>query len=133
MQAPVESAPASVEPSAVVAAVTRDPQLRRFDVISVEESTFTILVGGERWIRRGVTGVAVDPRRRDALVARFRVIGRAGDSATALVTGQTTRLAPTHVALIRQPVPGPLRQDAFWAGLFFGLAAGVASVLVIKR
>lgn len=132
MQAPVESAPVA-EPALPAPPNTRDPQLRRFEVVAVGDSTFTILVGGDRWVRRGSTGVAVDPRRRDALVARFRVVGRAGDTATALVTGQTTRLVPAHVALLREPVRGPLRQEVFWGGLFFGLAVGAGAVLLVRH
>lgn len=132
VQPPIESAPIG-DPPAAAASPAADPQLRRFEVVAVDDTTFTILVGAERWVRRGTTGIAVDPRRRDALIARFRVISRAGDSVTALVTGQTAPIQPTHVALIRQPVPGPLRQDAFWAGLFLGLGAGAAAVLLFRH
>ena len=132
VQAPVGSGP-TLDVGGPAAPNAPDPQLRRFDVVAAEDTTFTILIGGDRWVRRGTVGVAVDPKRRDALVARFRVISRVGDSAIALITGQTTRLSSTDVALIREPVPGPLRQDAFWAGLFFGIAAGIAGVLVVRR
>lgn len=133
VQVPVGSAPITDPAPVAPPTVSPDPRLRRFDVVAVEDTTFTILIGRDRWIRRGTVGVAVDPARRDALVARFRVLARVGDSATALITGQTTRVAPTHVALIREPVPGPLRQEAFWTGLFFGIAAGAAGVLVIRH
>lgn len=133
VQAPVGSTPITDPAPVAFAPNSPDPQLRRFDVVAVEDTTFTILVGPDRWVRRGTVGVAVDPARRDALVARFRIVSRLGDSATALVTGQTTRVAATHVALIREPVPGTLRQEAFWTGLFFGIAAGVAGILVFRR
>lgn len=131
VQVPVGSEPLDDAPPTTQTAV--DPQLRRFDVVAVGDTTFTILIGAERWVRRGTTGIAVDPKRRDALVARFRILSRVGDSATALITGQTTRVTPTHVALLRQPVPGPLSQEAFWTGIFLGAAAGVAAALLVRR
>ncbi len=133
VQVPVGSTPITDQPPVTPATSAPDPQLRRFDVVSVEDTTFTILIGPDRWVRRGTIGIAVDPARRDALVARFRILSRLGDSATALVTGQTTRVSATHVALIREPVPGPLQQEAFWTGLFLGVAAGAAAILVFKH
>ena len=132
VQAPVGSAPILDAAAPQSSPNTPDPRLRRFEVVAVDETTFTILIGADRWVRRGTQGVAVDPKRRDALVARFRILGRVGDSATALVTGQTTRVDPTHVALMREPVAGPLRQKAFWAGIVLGVAAGAAAILLVR-
>lgn len=132
VQAPVGSAPIRDAAAPPSSPNTPDPQLRRFEVVAAEDTTFTILIGADRWVRRGTLGVAVDPKRRDALVARFRVLARVGDSATALVTGQTTRVDPTHVALMREPVPGPLRQEAFWTGIVLGVAAGAAAILLVR-
>ena len=127
------TAPSSTTPPQTAPALTSDPSIRRFDVVSVEDSTFTILIGNDHWVRRGMSGIAVDPRRHDALVAQFRVLGRTGDSATALVTGQTTRLVPAHVALIRRPLPGLFQQQVFWAGLIFGLTGGVLAWIVTRH
>lgn len=131
VQAPVGAAPIIEYGSATPN--TPDPQLRRFGVVAVEDTTFTILIGADRWVRRGTVGVAVDPKRRDALVARFRIVSRVGDSATALITGQTTRVSVTDVALMREPVPGTLRQRVFWGGLLLGLAAGAGAALLIRH
>ncbi|HEY0780397.1 MAG TPA: hypothetical protein VGD56_20745 [Gemmatirosa sp.] len=132
VQAPVGAAP--VAEATVTATVNSpNPQQRRFDVVAVEDTTFTILIGADRWVRPGTVGVAVDPKRRDALVAKFRVLSRLGDSATALITGQTTRVSTTDVALIREPVRGPLRQTVFWGGMFVGLAIGAGTALVIRH
>ncbi len=132
VQAPVGAAP--IGGVATPAAVNSpDPQTRRFDVVAVEDTTFTILIGADRWVRRGTVGVTVDPRRRDALVAKFRVLSRAGDSVTALITGQTTRVSLTDVALMREPVPGPLRRPVFWGGLFVGAALGAAATLLVRH
>lgn len=133
VQAPVGATPITDAATPAPTPNTPDPQLRRFEVVAVDDTTFTILIGADRWVRRGTIGVAVDPRRRDALVARFRILSRVGDSALALVTGQTTRVEPTHVALIREPVPGPFRQETFWTGLFLGATLGVASILIFRR
>lgn len=106
---------------------------RRFTIVAVTDSTVTLLAPRERWMRRGTYGIAVDPRQRDALVGRLRVLARAGDSAVALVTGQTTRMTTDYVAIFRRPATPMLRQQAFWGGLFAGLAAGVGAVLLITR
>ncbi|GJG88544.1 hypothetical protein tb265_37250 [Gemmatimonadetes bacterium T265] len=133
VQPPIGSAPITDASPPPASPGAPDPRLRRYEIVAVDDTTFTILIGAERWVRRGTTGIAVDPRRRDALVARFRVISRLGDSAVALVTGQTTRVEPTHVALMRAPVLGTLRQKAFWAGLFVGLAAGFGTGLLVRH
>jgi hypothetical protein len=100
---------------------------RRFEIVAVGDSTFDFLVGGARWVRTGVVGIAVDPRRRDALVARFVVQRRAGNRAVALVTGQTANVTPGHVALLSPAKRGVLAQRAFWVGLLAGGAAGAAA------
>ena len=132
VQVPVESAPIG-SPVASERSAAVDPQTRRFDIVDVDDTTITILLGSSRWVRRGSTGIAVDPTRRDALVARFRVVSRANGRAVALVTGQTTRVLSSHVALLREPVRGPLRQGVFWTGLLVGVATGVGTVLVVRR
>jgi len=99
---------------------------RRFEIIDAGDSTFKFLASGAPWVRRGDVGVAVDPRRRDVLVARFVVQARLVDTATALITGQTSRVATTHVALLDAPRPRPLRQRTFWLGTLFGVLLGAA-------
>ena len=106
---------------------------RRFAIVAVTDSTVTLLAPRERWMRQGTYGIAVDPRQRDALVGRLRVLARLGDSAVALVTGQTTRMTTDYVAIFRRPLTPTLRQRVFWGGLFTGLAAGVGAVLLITR
>jgi hypothetical protein len=81
----------------------------------------------------------VDPRRRDALVARFDVVARQADSATALVTGQTQRVTLEQMALVSRPpdtvtvrvlVPPP--RPRFWEGVLAGLAAGIVGALLAR-
>ncbi len=92
-----------------------------------------MLVPRERWIRAGMYGIAVDPRRRDALVGRLYVQSRVADTAVALVTGQTTRMSTDYVAIFRRPSTPVLRQGGFWGGLAAGAAVGAAAVLVLLR
>jgi hypothetical protein len=70
----------------------------RFEIVAVGDSTFAFLAPNATWLSVGSSGIAVDPRRRDILVARFRLIAMRADTGTALVTGQTTRLVTEHVA-----------------------------------
>jgi hypothetical protein len=106
---------------------------RRFEIVRVGDSTVSLLAPGEVWMRSGAYGIAVDPRQRDVLVARLRVLSRSADTAEALVTGQTTRLTTDYVAIFRQPGVPALRQAVFWGGVAAGLVAGVAAVLVLLR
>ncbi|MEP6692789.1 MAG: hypothetical protein ABJD07_16650 [Gemmatimonadaceae bacterium] len=100
----------------------------RYEISSAGDSTFAFAVGGDSvWIRPGSFGIAVDPRRHDVLIARFRVLGVTSGAATALITGQTTLVTADHVALLERPeMAGPrfFRRPAFWGGLLLGGAAG---------
>ncbi len=98
----------------------------RFDIRNIGDSTFSFALGSQDWVRQGQQGIVVDPSRRDALVARFRVLDVRRGVGFALVTGQTTRLVPIHVALLERPRTPFYRQRGFWAGLILGAAAGVA-------
>lgn len=99
----------------------------RFDVRPLSDTTLRFAPAEVRWVRAGLEGIAVDPAQGDALVARFRVLQVDGDSATALVTGQTTRLANGHVALLLPPAQRPWRERAFW----WGAAAATSTLTVI--
>ena len=102
----------------------------RFDIVEVGDTTFGFAVGPRKWLRPGATGIAVDPRRRDGLVARYRVLSVKDGIVTALITGQTTRVTPDHMALAVRPVTPLLRQRSFWAGAFGGgLLAAIVSTL----
>ena len=98
----------------------------RFFVDSVGDSTFVFRVGTARWLRGGNSGIAVDPGRRDARVARFTVLSVADGRATALITGQTTFVTTDHVALVEVPRRPFWRERRFWAGLVIGGVFGGA-------
>lgn len=103
----------------------------RFYVDSVTDSTLVFRLGGTSdWLRPGVSGIAVDPRQRDALVARFRVISVGEERAVALVTGQTTFVTVDHVALVDEPPRRFWRESTFWVGTLLGGVVGAVSALL---
>jgi hypothetical protein len=106
---------------------------RRFPLVAVDDSTVTFLAPREPWVRGGLYGIAVDPARRDALVARLYVVSRAADTAVALVTGQTTRMNTEYVAIFRRRSTPVLRQQGFWGGLATGIAVGLGAALALLR
>jgi hypothetical protein len=108
----------------------------RLEVLAVQDSTFTIAVRGLDWVREGQRGIVVNPCRRDALVARFTVLRRGAAEATAVVTGQTTRVATDQVALLEAPLPVAGRRAAWrrgwWTGLLVGGAVGAGVGLATR-
>jgi hypothetical protein len=96
----------------------------RFIVTAVGDSTIEFQTGVARWVRPGQSGIAVDPRRRDVLVARIRVQSVREGSASAVITGQTTALTLDHVAILNEPRRSAYRSPAFWIGIAVGGALG---------
>lgn len=105
---------------------TAEAQFRgvRFEITEVGDTTFRFPRGTAMWVKAGSTGRAVDPRRRDVLVARFRVVRVDSGLVTALITGQTTRLATEHIAVLEEPPKPWYRGITFWAGTVFGIVIG---------
>ncbi|MCC6319390.1 MAG: hypothetical protein IT361_17090 [Gemmatimonadaceae bacterium] len=114
------------------AALGAQQRIVRFEITSVSDTSLTFRTGSETWVKRDLTGSAVDPRRRDQLVARFRVVVVADGRATALVTGQTTAVSTDHVAILEAPRRPWYRATPFWAGLLLGGAIGGASAVLAK-
>ena len=115
-------------------AAPADAQRRaeRFYVDSVADSTFAFRIGaGDDWVRVGAMGIAVDPARRDALVAQFRIVSVWGNRATALVTGQTTFVTVDHIALLDRPPRRFYREGTFWSGTLLGVLLGVGGGLLV--
>ena len=98
----------------------------RFEIRAVGDSTFTFATPQAPWVARGQKGIAVDPRRRDGLVARFVVLGVDGGLANALILGQSQKVTTDHVVLLRPPRSHWYASKRFWAGALGGLAVGVA-------
>jgi hypothetical protein len=99
----------------------------RFDIVNATDSTITIPTDHNSWVKRGTRGIAVDPRDHDAMVARFQVVRVDSGQATALITGQTTRVTTDHVAVIEQPRVPWFKRGIFWIGAAVGAAIGVVA------
>ncbi len=100
----------------------------RFFINTVGDTTFTFRVPSDPWVEPGAEGIAVDPARRDSLVARFRVSRVDWGEATAVIMGQTTAVTDSHVVLLRMP-DTPWYRRHFWIGLLTGagIGAGIAA------
>ncbi len=96
----------------------------RFDIISIDDSTFTFATTGSSWVKSSRTGIVVDPLHGDELIAKFRVSKAHKGTATGIVTGQTARLSGTDVALLTQPHPLFLTRPWFWIGVAAGAVIG---------
>lgn len=100
----------------------------RFELRALSDSTVAFTPAEATWVRSGMLGIAVDPAQGDALVARLRITDVLGDSAIAIVTGQTTRISEGQVMLLVPPTPRWWRQRVFW----YGAAAGAALISVLS-
>ena len=116
---------------AAPAALRAQDSAVRFEIRTVEDSTFTFAAAQAPWVARGQQGIAVDPRRRDGLVARFVVLGVDGGVANALILGQSQKVTTDHVVLLRPPREHWYASKAFWGGALGGLAAGLLIGLAI--
>jgi hypothetical protein len=97
----------------------------RFDIDSVADSTFTFFVGHAHWMSPGRVGSVVDPARGDVLVAEFRVVQVTERVATAVITGQTTRLKATDDVVIAPPTHAFYIEPLFWIGAAAGIVVGL--------
>jgi hypothetical protein len=97
----------------------------RFPITNVGDTTITFQAGKMTWIVRSPRAIVVDPRRRDALVARLKVVSvGANGEATAVVTAQAGRITTDHVVIGTQPRSRWYRNPLLWMGTAFGLIAG---------
>ena len=98
----------------------------RFEITTVGDSTVQLSTERHEWVREGQKGIAVDPMRHDALVARFTIlhVDAVHKRALAIVTGQTTRLTTQHVALIARPGRKWYAQPTLWIGTAVGMVIG---------
>lgn len=99
----------------------------RFAITTVGDTTVTFQAGKMTWVVRSKRAIVIDPRRRDELVARLKVLSVAANGeATALVTGQTGRITTDHVVLGTEPQSRWYKSAMLWMGTAFGLLAGFA-------
>jgi hypothetical protein len=129
---PVDSARLAGRPRPTIAPWTAV----RLEIVAVGDTTFAFLVPRAPWVTPDAYGIVVDPRRRDALVARFLVLGQRGDTATALITGQANPLVNDHVALLSRPPEPPtvlrrIERRRFWAGAAVGAVFGAIAGLLV--
>ena len=108
-------------------AVSAQESAYRFTIARAGDSTFTFPVARNDWVKKGMRGIAVDPARRDALVARFRITLVDHDSAVAFITGQTTRVSTDLVALLERPTKPWYLRSTFWLGGVLGAIIGVVA------
>lgn len=99
----------------------------RFEITAVGDTTFLFRPGRHTWVSPNQRGIAVDPRRRDVMVARFSVVRVRDGVATAVITGQTTNISTEHVALIVQPSPHWYQRPTFWVGTVVGAIVGAVA------
>jgi hypothetical protein len=96
----------------------------RFEITAPTDTTFTLILGDIRWVKKGMTGTVVDPRQRDDMVANFRVDKVDGRTARAVITGMRTGITVFHAALLRAPRKSWFKQKVFWIGSGLGIAVG---------
>lgn len=97
----------------------------RFPITNVGDTTVTFQAGKMTWIVRSPRAIVVDPKRRDALVARLKVLSVAADGeATAVVTAQAGRITTDHVVIGTEPTTRWYKNALLWMGAAFGLVAG---------
>lgn len=111
----------------VPAAAQAQDNAVRFEIRSVGDSTFTFAAPQAPWVTKGQKGIAVDPRRRDGLVARFVVLGVDDGVANALILGQSQKVTTDHVVLMRPPRSRWYASKRFWFGALGGAVAGFAA------
>lgn len=104
----------------------------RFEIDSVTDSTATFRVREAEWVRPGLQSYVVDPAQRDALVARLRILSRSGESATAVVTGQVTRVKPEHFLLVVRPESPWWKSRRFWTGTVVGATVGAGGTVLVR-
>ena len=100
----------------------------RFEITQVNDTTFRFPRGTASWVKPKMTGFAVDPSRRDVLVARFRVARVDSGMVTAVITGMATRVATEHIAVLTEPPRPWYRQITFYGGVVIGFIAGIAAI-----
>jgi hypothetical protein len=46
----------------------------RFVIVDATDTTVSLVLGSASWLKPGMSGIIVDPRSRDDLVARFVIV-----------------------------------------------------------
>lgn len=105
-------------------AVAQDRDVR-FEITAVGDTTVTFRAGRFTWVVRSPRAIVVDPRRRDELVARLKVVSVSSDGAAiAIVTGQRGRVTTEHFVVATEPPTRWYKSLGLWVGATLGLVAG---------
>jgi hypothetical protein len=104
----------------------------RFEIEAVDDSTARFRPFEATWLKPGMQVYAVDPARRDALVARLRIVRSDSGRLVALVTAQVTRVTTDHFLLAVEPSVPWYRTGRFWWGVVGGGVTGAAGAIVAR-
>jgi hypothetical protein len=99
----------------------------RFAISQVQDTTLSFPIGTAKWVHIGLNGIAINPRDRDVLVARFRIVDIDQGVATGLITGMTTRLSTDHVVVLEEPTKRFFKTLGFWGGVVIGFVLGAVA------
>ena len=97
----------------------------RFEITAVGDTTVTFRTGRLTWVVRSPRTIVVDPRRRDAAIARLKVVSvSSAGEAVAVVTGQSGRITTDHLVIAQEPPTRWYKSLGLWVGLTLGFVAG---------
>jgi hypothetical protein len=97
----------------------------RFSIAATTDSTVTFRPVEVRWLKPGMQGHAVDPKERDALIARLTIQRVDTSGIVAAIDGRVAQVATTHVVLMVKPGTAWWKDLRFWSGTGAGVVAGV--------
>lgn len=111
----------STSRSPVQGSLSRDSW--RFQIRTTTDSTVNFGAEDATWIKRGMSGIVVDPARGDTLVATLVILDSGPLEYSALITGQVRPVTRSHVVILGYRKPPLYRRRDFWAGVVSGAAA----------
>ena len=115
---------------ATAARIPRDAA--RFEIDAVDDSTARFRPLESRWLRTGMLAIIVDPKNRDGLVARVRIVAADSTSVTALVIGQVGRVTTDHFLLVPHPKTPWWHDRRVWIGALAGGVIGTAVTSIAR-
>jgi hypothetical protein len=104
----------------------------RFAVVELTDSTVRFDASDARWLRPGMIGYAVDPSKKDALVASLSLMGTGGREYKALITGQREPVDSTHIVVFLRPDTPWWRTKHYWGGFVIGVVVTTVAALAAK-
>lgn len=120
----------TIAPIPAAVRIARDAA--RFEIDAVDDSTARFRPLESRWLRVGMSAIVVDPKNRDALVARVRIVSADSVAVTALVVGQVGRVTTDHFLLVMHPRTRWWHDRRFWFGALAGGVLGTAATSIAR-